>query len=899
MSNLSYSEYLSRFKTLSTQKVREHVSLNTCLDSQTRLICPSLEYTDLDRSERDDIFKEFLKTYNKKYSLRLVFFTGKKKDSDRNLVLIFEEAVKLSEYIADQEKANLQVLTIREVKYVFRKLAKSLGFLHSLDLAHGIVKETDIWLDSSKNVKLLKYPKMLTALEVIKEEAKLSTEAATKSLLMTQPPEWKSLLESASIQQLQKADCFNLGLLIIRLIDPTLIIQEANIQSIASKVIRILDALSPVVDQEFAGLLTSCLEENPDHRPDLRSSLNWEAHKHVTSAISLGEFEKDIPEDEEEEVSEYSRQPDPSDESRRKPNRQLDSAEDSNMKILNSYLGHYKSASPIKQLVSSNIMNFKLPQNIYREAREAVDLVKEKKDRIASKSSKTPQKKVKNPDSPESPPSKQSFDAATLKRLKLKCMEALETSIFAQLPSDARLERSLGETFFNIKTLPSGKNVGFIQYPNQSIYFGFVENLSKSDLGLLFLENGDVYHGEFRKGKIFGRGTYLYTSGDVLEGEWKNEVLHGDCRLFDYGSGRHLLCRFIDGGMVDQSECSVSTPVNNINIGEFYSKFFMNTQLVQTLTHEYLLPGYRNPVRRGKSDEDEVWKRTVNPKDLDDFFKKENKDREFYREEYRDWLQKDTDKRTLGGAAIQEGKAQRANLRKLNVDQSDSKPKRSVDQSEAGDFVGKGLKSIENELERLSHLKETLSKKYGKERRSDSISRERENPKHFEISAKNQEPANRFKSSTPNKKGYSETENQILFNFANKNGNRLRNVLDEIIQDSEPATSPKKETHKAKRTTPRKHSSGIPSALLRRTIRVVDDFKEPGAKPLNTKSSPVFYTPDHTGFAQILFNDGDRFYGEFERGLASGNGVFYSAEGWILHGRWSKGLILEALSSPL
>jgi len=42
------------------------------------------------------------------------------------------------------------------------------------------------------------------------------------------------------------------------------------------------------------------------------------------------------------------------------------------------------------------------------------------------------------------------------------------------------------------------------------------------------LENGDMYDGEWLKGKKHGLGTYTHKNGDKYIGSWKNDLKHGE-----------------------------------------------------------------------------------------------------------------------------------------------------------------------------------------------------------------------------------------------------------------------------------------------------------------------------------------------------------------------------------
>ena len=42
-----------------------------------------------------------------------------------------------------------------------------------------------------------------------------------------------------------------------------------------------------------------------------------------------------------------------------------------------------------------------------------------------------------------------------------------------------------------------------------------------------FLKNGDVYEGEYVKGKREGYGTYMFPDGEKYEGQWFQDQQHG------------------------------------------------------------------------------------------------------------------------------------------------------------------------------------------------------------------------------------------------------------------------------------------------------------------------------------------------------------------------------------
>ena len=55
----------------------------------------------------------------------------------------------------------------------------------------------------------------------------------------------------------------------------------------------------------------------------------------------------------------------------------------------------------------------------------------------------------------------------------------------------------------------------------------FVDNLREGDGRIEFLENGELYEGEFTKGKINGKGLYIWSNKNVYKGDFVNGIKHG------------------------------------------------------------------------------------------------------------------------------------------------------------------------------------------------------------------------------------------------------------------------------------------------------------------------------------------------------------------------------------
>merc|ERR1712238_475819 len=69
-------------------------------------------------------------------------------------------------------------------------------------------------------------------------------------------------------------------------------------------------------------------------------------------------------------------------------------------------------------------------------------------------------------------------------------------------------------------------------------------NLHHKDLGkgqwfgkFTYVDGGDEYEGEYKVGKIHGKGRYACANGDTYEGEWKDDKMHGKGNYyFTYGN---------------------------------------------------------------------------------------------------------------------------------------------------------------------------------------------------------------------------------------------------------------------------------------------------------------------------------------------------------------------------
>ena len=58
-------------------------------------------------------------------------------------------------------------------------------------------------------------------------------------------------------------------------------------------------------------------------------------------------------------------------------------------------------------------------------------------------------------------------------------------------------------------------------------YEGDFKNGQRNGKGIYFCNNGDRYDGDFKNDKMDGKGIYYYNNGDRYEGDWKNDKMDG------------------------------------------------------------------------------------------------------------------------------------------------------------------------------------------------------------------------------------------------------------------------------------------------------------------------------------------------------------------------------------
>lgn len=63
---------------------------------------------------------------------------------------------------------------------------------------------------------------------------------------------------------------------------------------------------------------------------------------------------------------------------------------------------------------------------------------------------------------------------------------------------------------------------------NREVFISFCGSAVVRNAGLLFRVNGDRYEGEWRNGRMHGKGVKVMANGDVYNGTWENDKAEGN-----------------------------------------------------------------------------------------------------------------------------------------------------------------------------------------------------------------------------------------------------------------------------------------------------------------------------------------------------------------------------------
>lgn len=87
---------------------------------------------------------------------------------------------------------------------------------------------------------------------------------------------------------------------------------------------------------------------------------------------------------------------------------------------------------------------------------------------------------------------------------------------------------------------------GILYYKDGSKYIGNWNNQQRAGKGRMVFANGNEYLGAFKDNQINGEGTMTYTNGNIYEGQWLDGKPHGK-GLFTYTNGDQYEGMFFDG----------------------------------------------------------------------------------------------------------------------------------------------------------------------------------------------------------------------------------------------------------------------------------------------------------------------------------------------------------------
>lgn len=82
---------------------------------------------------------------------------------------------------------------------------------------------------------------------------------------------------------------------------------------------------------------------------------------------------------------------------------------------------------------------------------------------------------------------------------------------------------------------------------------------------MLTNDDGTVYDGDFKEGKMDGRGTKIYANGDQFDGKFKENVQHGQGQFFKSKTGEKVKVEFRDGKKWTWSKNNVKSKNNPKN----------------------------------------------------------------------------------------------------------------------------------------------------------------------------------------------------------------------------------------------------------------------------------------------------------------------------------------------
>ena len=937
MTTLPYSEFVERFEKIAQLNNHRGLSEYVYRDSSTTRLCLVLEYTGLDKEARNDIFKEFLLTYSPVNSLRLLYFTGKKSESNRNLVLVFEHCRRLSELVVERQggghSQGNQGLSYKEIANLYLRLREGVRLLHENNSFHGDLRRETIFIEDDKTVKLLKYPRMKLNYEIVNDRASDGDLKGVQNIVLppvllpflsfkssnevaypqsqTVEPSSRELITLRNVREhleekdrpnidiLQGADSYSLSLLAcsfllpsgenlhsMNAVDPSALMMavEACGQSLGSEVVRgiregfgskpidRISEVSAISLNEFEDEVKNKDRENNILRHNI---LSEDAHNNI---YSIGKPRAEGRVKRRKIINDSSGMEADSLLQEARPPRE----EDTNRKVDNAILSE---RAPQYSKLANDMINFDLsnekPKN--RDLGKSLSPNYNNRDKRIPKLHIEPRvitpSKPTHASKPGRSPRHLPSIPTPLANLRLHCVSNLSNHFFTPLPSISILSKTLSSVHYQLKLCSSGTTypVGFIHYPDSSVYFGFVCNLVPEDCGILFEGEGGLYEGGWRKGKREGFGVWYRAKGGVIKATWKQGRVQGEASL-KTRSGEKGKGLWEEGKVVDWKEeakdssyrsrsGSRGTP-DNKDLEEFYKVGFFQSQVIRVIQRDLLA----------------------------------------------------ADNKFKNSMPISPRQSQDSRFAPLFINKTPPALSPRLTTLESSQVPPAFYHPVPTRILRQAPLPPRENPNFQQEIIS-SLNR-----LHDRVNDLYPDGDSFKNSSSKNKASY--TPMDYLYNEP-IDGNKRRNMLDCLSEKEEdgssykpplPSSSPSKPTrHLHSKSKEAKHSHNKEKQPIISTSKFdlekdkvltwshrnyPNDLSMPPVIKSNSRVGVELeiiqgniqggeLEPDYTGFAQVIYPEGGRFYGQFVLGLAHGQGIYYNPEGVSLRGKWERGRLVE------
>jgi serine/threonine protein kinase len=411
------------------------------------------------------------RTYNPVHCVELIGYVHiqSEKSSKSTLLLIYNHCSTLEEFIYEANGDRVKLLSLREILYIFTSVVKLIIYLEGKDTFHGCIDDANLYVDEGGRVKCLprleEETNLMFFLRARQHSARtLPTLLSPEFMVAAREPSNKTWNWKA--KDVNRSDLFSLGLLCVRLISPRAFNEGyslSNLEIDFNRLYILIDTLGTFVDNSFGGILKQCLSFDPAFRPEpffLMEEINAN-HSYPPNLLEV-------------------------------MNRPYESQ---------NYTVEYQTAEK-HQKTGSRSTSEKKDGNLYESKHEegSVDDRLQEVRRgglLAQLPTKPLTKTIKllhRKEYDEKDLFTNSDKNMELERLKAECLHFIENKIFDNLPHRNRTEFNNRGTKHVIKTMRDGVQIGFIIYPNNNIYFGYIHECRAEDLGMLFLDNKRGVH---------------------------------------------------------------------------------------------------------------------------------------------------------------------------------------------------------------------------------------------------------------------------------------------------------------------------------------------------------------------------------------------------------------------